>query len=206
MGQFFSDILETLDHVVDHRDGVGPSFFVNGDLDALLSVDAGDHFPLFVAMDYPRHIFQTDNGAGCVVDHHAPHVGRALELVDGADEILSLPVFQAASGEIDVLLSQPGDDSVDAQPQVRNPSFVDFDVDLFLQTTAHQDGRHARHALQQTLDLPLGDQAEANQILVIVKADPQHRVERGIVAKQDRSSCIVRKLHQIQTLADIERR
>ena len=80
--------------------------FVNGDFDTFLAVDTGDDRTFFMPPGYECYIFEANHRATFVIDHDAPHVGGALELIDGADQVLGLPVLEPAPGQVDVLLGE----------------------------------------------------------------------------------------------------
>ena len=124
----------------------------------------------------PRHVLETDIAAGGV-DHDVPHIRGSLELVDGADKVLRLAILQPAAGEVDVLGGKTGNDLARAETQIRNAAFVELNVDLLFEATAHENRSHAFHALEKTFHVLLTDQSQANEIFVAVKTQPHDRIE-----------------------------
>ncbi len=101
------ELPEPVLHRLGDGDGIGAAFLVDGDLDAFLTVDPGNDLALFVPPGDARDILESNHGTALVVDDDVSHVGGSLELVDGADQVLGLPVLESSPGQVDVLLSQP---------------------------------------------------------------------------------------------------
>ena len=98
-------ILEKLHTLFDglrDRNGVRAPFLVDRDLDRFAAIDAAYDLALFVATRDERNVFETDVGARAVDDDVA-HVRRALELVDGANEIFRLPILKPSARQVHVL-------------------------------------------------------------------------------------------------------
>ncbi len=131
-------MLETRAYALGHRDGVGVSFLVDGDLHALLAVDARDDLALLPAALHGGDVRQRDAAARLGFEQDdVPDVFDVAQLVERANEKLGIAIAQAAARGVDVVLRQRPRNVLDGHTEKRHLAFVQLDVDFFDEPTLH---------------------------------------------------------------------
>ena len=140
--------------------GVGVAFLVDGELDALVAVEAGDGGAVLVAALDARDVLQVDRLAVDVGDDGVRHVLERVELVDGAYQEALRALFQPAAGEVDVFRANALGHLFDGQPQLCESLLIDIDLYLVFETTADLDRRRAFDRFDLRLDAVVGEAAQ----------------------------------------------
>ena len=149
--------------------GVGVAFLVDGELDALIAVEASDGGAILVAAVDARDVLQIDGLAVDIGDDGVGHVFERVELVDGAYQEALRALFQPAAGEVDVFRADALGHLFDGQLELCESLLIDIDLYLVFEAAADLDGRRAFDGFDLRLDAIVGEAAqELEAVLVIV--------------------------------------
>ncbi len=165
-------------HLVGDLDRVRPRLFLNDEGDTLLVVDPGDRpFGLEAVVD-DGEILEVDGVAADVGHDDAQHLRDARKLRLGPDqEILGL-LGQPAGRHVEIFTPDGLSDLGDREALGVEPSQVDLDLNLPLQSADDIHCPNPVHLLDQRLDLVLDERSDGREAHLAVSAQDSERDDR----------------------------
>ena len=211
-GSVFSSASSLAADALRELHGVGVAFLVDGELDALIAVEARDGGAILVAAFDARDVLQVHGLTVDVGDHRVRHVIERVELVDGADQEALRALFEPPAGQVYVLGADALRDLLDRKPQLRQSLLVDVDLHFVFETAADLDRRRAFDRLDLGLDAVVGEAAqEFEPVFVAARLggfiDERHAHDRfagRVEAQQQRPRCFDGQPQQVEALAHLD--
>ncbi len=198
--------------------GVGIALLVDGELDRLAALHAGDGLAFLVAVRHGGDVAQVNRLSVDRGNDGAGHLLDALELIERAHQETLCALLEASAGEVHVFGAQATGHGFDRETELRQLLLIDEHLDLVLVAAAHLDRGGARHGLEIRLQTIFGEAPEKLEPLFAVdwssavgvnlleQCEAHHRLGRGIEAQQQRALRFERELQQVELLAHLDAR
>jgi len=208
--ELFQRCLDAIRHI--HR--VGIAFLVDRQFDRFAAIQPDDRLALLEALADRGDVAQVDRVAIAIHHQQIAHLLEIDKLVDGAHQIALRALFQAAAGNIDVLLAQSIDHRADRQVQARERLLIEIDLNLVLEATGNLDRGDAGDRFQPFLEFFLAVPAQALEQCFIDTRDAafaaqgkaHDRLGGRVETQQHRFFRFKRQLHRFQFVAHLDAR
>ncbi|OPZ09637.1 MAG: hypothetical protein BWZ07_02966 [Alphaproteobacteria bacterium ADurb.BinA280] len=133
LGQIFAQAIQLLAHCLGDRHRVGIAFLVDRQLNGFAALHANNRFAFLEGLLHRGNVAQSDRHALIDRNQQVLHLLDRAELIDCAHQVALTTFVNGATGDVDVLNSQPIDHALRIEVQLRHSLRIEQNLYLILQ-------------------------------------------------------------------------
>ncbi|MFM1943504.1 MAG: hypothetical protein RI897_2486 [Verrucomicrobiota bacterium] len=204
-GGFFLEFTDGEGDGFGDADDIGIGFLVDIDLDTFAAVGVGDHLAVALGADDAGDVADADIAAFEAEEDGFADLFEAGVFVEGADHVFRAAFLEVTSGDVDIFLSESGDDLLDGEAGADDLVMVEEDVVFLFEAAADADGGDALDGFEGAFDLEFGEAAEAAEagfageaVAIAAEAEFEDGVEGGVEVEDEGLFCFAGEEDEVE--------